>query len=208
MAYGFKETSIASKHAIELQTRVSMPTIVDCPQCHARLQAPEAAIGKTLTCPKCKSSFIVARPDSPEEIFTAFQPPPTSQANTSRKRCPFCAEEIAAEAIKCRHCGSMLVPVPMTNQQGTSKQISSSSPPKDPLLMALLSGCCIAGLGQMIMGQVTKGVVLLIGAMALAGLTFGVSIFITWPLMGVDAYLVAKKLKSGQSVTEWECFPS
>jgi len=74
--------------------------------------------------------------------------------------------------------------------------------------MALLSGCCIAGLGQMIMGQVTKGVVLLIGAMALAGLTFGVSIFITWPLMGVDAYLVAKKLKSGQSVTEWECFPS
>ena len=45
--------------------------------------------------------------------------------------------------------------------------IHPSNPPKDPLLMGILSGCCIAGLGQMILGQVIKGVVILLGSMVL-----------------------------------------
>lgn len=58
------------------------------------------------------------------------------------------------------------------------------------------------------MGQAAKGIVCLLGAMVLAVVTAGVSILITWPAIGIDAYMVAKKIKSGQSVGKWDFFPS
>jgi TM2 domain-containing membrane protein YozV len=90
--------------------------------------------------------------------------------------------------------------------QSNSNLIYPSSPPKDPLLTGLLSGCCIAGLGQIVLGQVTKGIVLIIVAILLAAATAGISAIFMFPLMGIDAYLVAKKLKNGNAVTQWECF--
>ena len=64
--------------------------------------------------------------------------------------------------------------------------VSAPLPPKDPVLM-VLSGYCIAGLGQIIFGQLTKGVVILLGSIVLAALTAGISILVTWPVGAIDA---------------------
>lgn len=72
--------------------------------------------------------------------------------------------------------------------------------------MGVLSGCCICGLGQIVLGQTIKGfAILLIGVLISVG-TAGLGILVIWPLGAIDAYLIAKKLKAGKMVGRWEFF--
>ena len=121
--------------------------------------------------------------------------------------CQSCGTQVMASAFACHQCGT---PVNgggrSRGSQGGGDRISASNPPKDPALMGLLSGCCIMGLGQMMLGQVGKGVVILLGSIVLNVLTVGVASFVVLPLAGIDAYLIAKKLREGQAVGQWEFF--
>ena len=119
--------------------------------------------------------------------------------------CPACAAPTQAAAVVCVKCG-----IPLT----TTKCVKPAGPPqpKDPITMGLLG--LIQGLGQIICGQVAKGLALLILtpiAIVLLGVaTVGLSFFVSpvVPIVtAVDAYLVAKKLKEGNAVGDWEFFP-
>lgn len=120
--------------------------------------------------------------------------------------CQHCGAETNSKAIVCVTCGCKLSSSGsglMSDIRDGGDYISPSNSPRDPLLMALLSGCCIAWLGQIIMGQTTKGFVLIAASITLCFVGVG---FFFWPIAAVDAYLIAKKLKEGKQVKQWEFF--
>ena len=87
-------------------------------------------------------------------------------------------------------------------QQVTSKAIRVE---KSPLAASLLS-LLVVGLGQMYLGQVAKGILMLIIALILGALTSGISFFIVGPISMVDAYCIGKKIKKHIPVRKLEFF--
>lgn len=90
-----------------------------CPNCSAKINAPDKALGRIGNCPKCKVSFTIEAigfvaaedhagdflVDNDEEIAKRKM-----QAAATEKQCPMCAELIKVEAKKCKHCGELLDP--------------------------------------------------------------------------------------------------
>ena len=88
---------------------------------------------------------------------------------------------------------------------GGGALVYPSSPPKDPVLILLLN-LFLAGVGYLVIGQKTKGIVVIVVAIAVALPSCG-----TWALpvaiaAAVDGYLQATQLKAGHAVGQWTFF--
>jgi len=81
--------------------------VFNCPNCGQSLEAPEELLGSVIECPCCKDSIqIPAAEDGQAESELAENHTP---ANSKAVRaCPYCGEEIAVVAKKCKHCGEWL----------------------------------------------------------------------------------------------------
>ncbi|MCK9222715.1 MAG: zinc-ribbon domain-containing protein [Limnochordia bacterium] len=114
-----------------------------------------------------------------------------------RNFCANCGVTTTEAQELCLQCGCLL------GQSGTARVESSTA--LQPWVAALLS-FFINGLGQIILGQVHKGVAMLFGALIFGGITGGIGIPIYAICVSLDAYLIAKKINEGQAVGRWEFF--
>ena len=117
------------------------------------------------------------------------------------KFCQSCAAETLQQQIMCVKCGVSL----KGGRNAADGLIVASDPPKDPVLMCVLT-VLIPGVGQMLCGQLAKGITLFVVSAFFIFITLGFGVFISLPVVGYDGYRIAMKLKEGKTVTPWEMF--
>jgi TM2 domain-containing membrane protein YozV len=127
--------------------------------------------------------------------------------------CTRCGVEISKDYSYCKSCGKKFYFTGETSYYGlvsfpvpeTAEMVYPSDPPRNPLIAFLLSFLVI-GVGQMYAGQVTKGVGLFILALIISVLIVPHAVLGVWIISVCDAYCVARKLRRGLPVRQWEWF--
>jgi len=123
-------------------------------------------------------------------------PPPRPDAP---RFCSACGESVTPQAVVCLKCGASVAKpgVVTINGLGTS----TLSP-----VVALIISLLLPGLPQIIMGQVSKGIALLVGLFVIGIVTFGIGVVVIYVVSAVDAFKIAGKLEAGRTVDDWEFF--
>lgn len=89
---------------------------------------------------------------------------------------------------------------------GGGDLVHPTNPPKDPVLVLVLNLFLFGGVGYIIMGQKTKGIVAIVVAIIIAIPTCGSGALAVGVLGAVDGYLQAMQLKAGHPVGQWTFF--
>jgi hypothetical protein len=87
---------------------------------------------------------------------------------------------------------------------GGTKLVHPSTPPKDPILVLVLN-LLIGGVGYLIMGQQTKGIVAIV-IWVLGWAACGIPSGIVAVFAAIDGFLQAQQLQQGKPVGEWTWF--
>jgi hypothetical protein len=85
--------------------------------------------------------------------------------------------------------------------------IYPSQPPKDPILVLVLNLLLLGGVGYIILGQKTKGIVAIVTWIVLTVVTCGIGSVIA-VVTAIDGYLQAQQLQQGHPIGQWTWFNS
>jgi len=152
--------------------------------------------------------------------------------SNGNKFCNSCGAETNPAAIICIKCGCGLPAKSAHNGlQSNDVMVQPSASPKDPAFMFILS-LLLVGLGQIVLGQIAKGVLMFFGAVTLLWMICGNGLMISpifwtsqsgiylinhvgffllltpifWLFSALDAYKIAIKLKQSKPVEPFEFF--
>lgn len=95
---------------------------------------------------------------------------------------------------------------PYAGGPGGGGLVYPTNPPKDPILVLILNLLVAGGVGYIIMGQKTKGIVAIVVWIAGIFVTCGALSGIAAILGAIDGYLQAQQLQQGHPVGEWTFF--
>jgi hypothetical protein len=89
---------------------------------------------------------------------------------------------------------------------GGGELVYPTAPPKDPILVLILNLLLFGGIGYLILGQKTKGIVAIVAYLLVAIPTCGTASGLIAIIAAVDGYLQAQQLQQGHAVGQWTFF--
>ena len=103
--------------------------------------------------------------------------------------------------------GSYTPPPPPAGGGGTGggDLVYPTQPPKDPILILILNLLVAGGVGYIIIGQKTKGIVFIV-VWLLGLIACGIPSAIASIVGAIDGYLQAQHLQAGHPVGQWTFF--
>jgi hypothetical protein len=94
---------------------------------------------------------------------------------------------------------------PTTGGTGGGDLVYPTTPPKDPILILVLNLLLLGGVGYIVIGQKTKGIVAMVTWVVLTVVTCGIGSVIAI-VTAIDGYMQAQQLQQGHPVGQWTFF--